>query len=90
MRAAGLGSAVLYGPNVRNHLNAYSRLASAGAARIVNDANALGVAVARLIAPDHAATMALAGWQVASESAAVTDRIVDLVQDALDQRQKEA
>lgn len=84
MQAAALGSAVLYGPNVRNHLHAYSRMASAGAARIVNDAGALGVAVARLIAPDHAASMALAGWEVASESAAVTDRIVELVQDALD------
>ncbi|SPH22990.1 3-deoxy-D-manno-octulosonic acid transferase [Ascidiaceihabitans donghaensis] len=88
MQAAALGSAVLYGPNVRNHLNVYTRLATVGAARIVNDANALGVAVTRLMAPDHAATMALAGWDVASESAAVTDRIVDLVQDALDARQR--
>lgn len=90
LQAAALGSAVLYGPNVRNHLHAYSRLAAAGAARIVNDSSALGVAVARLIAPDQAANMALAAWEVVSESAAVTDRIVDLIQDALDTRAKGA
>jgi 3-deoxy-D-manno-octulosonic-acid transferase len=90
MHAASLGTAVLYGPNVRNHLHAFSQLASAGAARIVNDANALGVAVARLIAPDQAATMAMAGWDVVSKSAATTDRLVDLLQDALDAPRKGA
>jgi 3-deoxy-D-manno-octulosonic-acid transferase len=64
----------------------YSRLAAAGAARIVNDADALTTAVSRLIAPDQAATMAHAGWDVISEGAALADRIIDLTQDALDQR----
>lgn len=82
--AASLGSAVLYGPKVRHYLPSYSRLAAAGAARIVNDANALGNAVSRLIAPDQAATMAHAGWDVISEGAALTDRVIDMVQDALD------
>ena len=83
--AAALGSAVLYGPRVRQYMQSYSRLAAAGAARIVNDADALATAVSRLIAPDQAATMAHAGWEVVSEGAAVMDRIVDLVQDALDE-----
>jgi 3-deoxy-D-manno-octulosonic-acid transferase len=78
-QAAALGTAVLYGPNVRNHMPSYTRLAAAGAARIVNDAGALGVAVARLISPDHAASMAMSGWDVVSQGAAVTDRIVELV-----------
>ena len=82
--AAALGSAVLYGPNVRRFLPAYSRLAATGAARIVNDAVALGTAVSRLIAPDQAATMAHAGWDVVSEGAAQTDRVTDLIIDALD------
>lgn len=82
--AAALGSAVLYGPKVRRYLPSYTRLAAAGAARIVNDADALGTAVSRLIAPDQAATMAHAGWDVISQGAALTDRIIDLVQDALD------
>lgn len=82
--AAALGSAVLYGPKVRHYLPSYGRLATAGAARIVNDAGALGNAVSRLIAPDQAATMAHAGWDVISEGAALTDRVIDLVQDRLD------
>ena len=83
--AAALGSAVLYGPRVRQYMQSYSRLAAAGAARIVNDADALATAVSRLIAPDQAATMAHAGWEVVSEGAAVMDRIVEMVQDALDE-----
>ncbi|MGB3246814.1 MAG: glycosyltransferase N-terminal domain-containing protein [Sulfitobacter sp.] len=83
--AAALGSAVLYGPKVRRFLTSYSRLAAAGAARIVNDAAALGTAVTRLIAPDQAATMAHAGWDVVSHGAELTDKVTDLVQESLDQ-----
>lgn len=82
--AAALGSAVLYGPKVRHYLPSYGRLANAGAARIVNDAGALGNAVSRLIAPDQAAAMAHAGWDVISEGAALADRVIDHVQDRLD------
>ncbi|KIN63113.1 putative 3-deoxy-d-manno-octulosonic-acid transferase protein [Sulfitobacter noctilucicola] len=84
LEAAALGSAILYGPRVRHHMPSYSRLAASGAARIVNDADALGTAVSRLIAPDQAATMAHAGWDLVSEGAALTDKVMDLVQDALD------
>ena len=84
--AAALGSAVLYGPKVRHFLPSYTRLAAAGAARIVNDENALGTAVSRLIAPDQAATMAHAGWDVISIGAALADMVTDLVQDALDKK----
>ena len=79
--------AVLYGPKVRRYLPLYTRLAAEGAARIVNDATALGTAVNRLIAPDQAATMAQAGWDVISRGAAVTDKVIDLVQETLDQRE---
>ncbi|QBF33810.1 3-deoxy-D-manno-octulosonic acid transferase [Thalassococcus sp. S3] len=82
--AAAFGSAILYGPNVRNHLSAYSRLASAGAARIVKDADTLSAAVSRLIAPDQAASMALAGWEVVSEGAHLTDQLLELAHDTLD------
>lgn len=84
LQAAGLGTAILYGPNVRNHMPSYTRLAAAGAARIVNDAGALGVAVAKLTSPDHAASMAMSGWDVVSQGADVTDRITELVTTALD------
>ncbi|GAA6175702.1 3-deoxy-D-manno-octulosonic acid transferase [Sulfitobacter pacificus] len=84
LEAAALGSAILYGPRLRQFMPSYSRLAAAGAARIVNDVDALGTAVSRLIAPDQAATMAHAGWDVISQGAELTDRIIDLIQDALD------
>jgi len=84
--ASALGSAVLYGPKVRNYLPSYGRLATAGAARIVNDAGALGNAVSRLIAPDQAATMAHAGWDVISEGAELADRVIELMQDRLDEQ----
>lgn len=81
---AALGSAVLYGPNVSRYLAAYSRLAGAGAARIVRDADTLSAAITRLSAPDQAAIMAHAAWEVSSEGAEATDRLMALVQDILD------
>ena len=81
---AAHGSAILYGPNVRRYLSGYSRFAEAGAARIVRDADTLAAAVQRLIPPDQSAAMAHAAWDVASQSAGVTDKILDLVQDTLD------
>ncbi|MEC7257114.1 MAG: glycosyltransferase N-terminal domain-containing protein [Pseudomonadota bacterium] len=83
--AAALGSAVLFGPHVGSHADTYARLAAAGAARTVTGGEALGAALLTLIAPDHAATMALSGWQIATEGAELTDRLVDMVQDRLDQ-----
>ena len=77
---------MLYGPNIRQHLPAYTRLASAGAARIVKDAEGLSAGVLQLIAPDNAASMALAAWEVVSEGAEVTDRLLDIIQDQLDQQ----
>lgn len=82
--AAALGSAILYGPNVGHHLPAYTRLAAAGAARIVNDGTSLGTAVSRLIAPDQAASMAHAAWDVVSLGAEASDMVFDLVNDTLD------
>ncbi len=83
--AAALGSAIVYGPNVRDHLSTYSRLAAAGAARIVKDAEGLAVAVNHLIAPDQSAAMALAGWEVASESAFLIDELLEIAHTHLDQ-----
>lgn len=86
LNAAALGSAILYGPNVDAHRDSYARLAAARAARTVNGADSLGTAVVQLIAPDLAAAMALAGWEVATDGAELVDLLVDLLQDALDAR----
>lgn len=83
-RPAAHGSAILHGPNVRRYLTGYSRYAEAGAARMVRDTKTLTDAVKQLVAPDQAALMAHAAWDVASQGAEVTDRILDLVQDTLD------
>ena len=85
---AAHGSAILYGPNVGRYLSSYSRYAEAGAARIIRDTFTLATAVQRLIAPDQSAAMAHAAWDVASQGAAVTDQIIDLVQDKLDTLEK--
>ena len=81
---AAHGSAILYGPNVRQYLETYSRFAKVGAARIVRDSATLAVAVQRLIPADQSAAMAHAAWDVATQSAAIMDRIVAMILDALD------
>lgn len=82
--AASLGSALLHGPGVSAHKEIYARLGAAGAAKMVRGAAALGEAVVQLSAPDKAAEMALAGWQLVTESAATTDLLLDKVQQLLD------
>ena len=84
MMAAALGSAILYGPNVGRHLDAYSRLVAAGAARIVKDMDSLSAAVSHLIAPDRAAAMAHAGWNVVSAGAETADLVLDQINEWLD------
>ena len=81
---AGLGSAILYGPNVSRHMSAYTRLASAGAARLVRDTDTLAAAITLLTAADQAAAMAHAAWDVTTAGAEVTDRVIELIQDTLD------
>lgn len=82
--ATALGSAVLYGPHAFAHAEAYARLSEAKAVRPVYDTDSLTQAVVQLAAPDHAAEMALAGWESITESAALTDRLVEMIQDQLD------
>ncbi|PJE27715.1 3-deoxy-D-manno-octulosonic-acid transferase [Pseudooceanicola antarcticus] len=82
---ATLGSAVLYGPFVAHHLPAYSRLAQAGAARLIRDSDSLAQGLSRILAPDQAATMATAAWDVATEGAEMTDRVFAWVAEALDE-----
>ncbi|MFP7570942.1 3-deoxy-D-manno-octulosonic acid transferase [Marivita sp. S2033] len=90
MMAAALGSAILYGPNVGQHLDAYSRLVAAGAARIVKDMDSLSAAVSHLIAPDRAAAMAHAGWSVVSAGAETADLVLDQVNEWLDAIEEQA
>lgn len=85
--AAALGSALLHGPGIHAHRELYDRLSQAGAALSVKSAAEMAEAVVALSAPDKAAEMALAGWQSVTESAATTDKLLEMVQDLLDQRE---
>lgn len=81
---AALGSAVLHGPVTDPHSPAYQRLASAGASRAVRSASDLGNAVEVLLAPDKAAAMAHAAWDVTSSGAEVTNKVIELIRSRLD------
>ncbi|MHA7867596.1 MAG: 3-deoxy-D-manno-octulosonic acid transferase [Salipiger thiooxidans] len=84
LEAAAHGAALLYGPNVGRHLSSYTRLVEAGAARIVRDFDTLATAISQLVAPDRAAAMAHAGWDVVSQGAALTDEVIALAFEWLD------
>ncbi|WP_050604917.1 3-deoxy-D-manno-octulosonic acid transferase [Ruegeria sp. 6PALISEP08] len=84
-----LGSAIIHGPFVHRHDALYSQIRQAGAAKEVKTATELGDALVQLLAPDLAADMALAGWQMISEGAPQADALIEMVQDILDQRSAE-
>ncbi|MBP7002483.1 glycosyltransferase N-terminal domain-containing protein [Amaricoccus sp.] len=79
-----LGSAILYGPHVRNFADGYERLAAARAALRVRDAEELAVVLAETLAPDRAAAMAAAAWDAMSDGAEVTDRVIEVLGAYLD------
>lgn len=86
-QAAALGSAILHGPNIKGHRDAYARLSAAGATRLVQNAEALGIALEETLAPDVTADMAHEAWRICSQGAEVTDRVIALILNALDQGQ---
>lgn len=81
--AAALGSAIVHGPATAAHAEAFARLCRAGAARAIRSGAALGPAVEALLAPDRAAVLAHAAWDVSSAGAEVASRIVALIRDRL-------
>lgn len=87
--AAALGSAVVHGPRVSSHSALYRRLKEAGAAVRVRNGAELAEEIIQLAAPDAAAGMALAGWQVVTEGAHLTDQLLERIQDLLDLREGE-
>jgi 3-deoxy-D-manno-octulosonic-acid transferase len=83
---AALGSAILAGPDMGRHRQTFQRFLAAGAARTVGSAEALGEAVADLLSPDRAAEMSRRAWEVTSQGAELTDRVLELLVTALDER----
>lgn len=83
---AALGSAILHGPGIESFREMYARLQTANAARLIVAAPDLAEAVIELSAPDQAAEMALAGWEIVTEGAQVADELMDRLQTLLDDR----
>lgn len=84
LEAAALGAALIHGPAVAPHGEAWGRLDAAGAARVVLNGAELGRAVEALLAADRVAAMAHAGWDVATKGAEVASRAFDLLRRAMD------
>lgn len=82
---AALGSAILTGPDMGRHRRRIQRFLGAGAARMVGSANALGESVADLLAPDKTAEMARRAWEITSSGSELTDLVIDLVTESLDE-----
>lgn len=83
--ASALGSAILHGPNVRDFKSQYARLDTANAAREVQCEVTLASAVQDLLAPDKAALMAHAGWEITTSGAEAMERTMALIYDTLNQ-----
>lgn len=86
--AAALGSAILHGPKTMPFSPAYGRLGRAGAARVLRGAPEMGEALSELLAPDRAAQMAHNAWDLTSTGAEVTDRVIRLLLETLDDFRK--
>ncbi len=78
--ATALGSAVIYGPKTAPFQQRAARLNAAGASVLLRSSNDLGPAVESLLAPDKAAALAHAAWDVTSRGANVTNRIAAFIQ----------
>lgn len=82
---ASLGSVVLYGPNGGRHAASLDRLTRAGGARRVRDAATLALEIEHLLAPDKAAEMAMAAWDVTTKGAEVSEFMIRRLLDLLDE-----
>jgi len=85
---ASLGSAIIAGPMSggdasKAHDVMLARLASAGGLSRIDGPDGLAAAVADLLAPDRAALLAHAAWDVASDPARIQDRLVAEIRDLL-------
>ncbi len=84
LEAAALGSAIVHGPRTSIHRESFTRMHNANppaATQIVTPDN-LARAVSELLSPDVAAAQANAAWEFVSRGAELTDRLLELIQEA--------
>ena len=79
--AAGLGSAILHGPVLGRHPDAWRQLVRAGATRPVPRAATLADHLAAVMEPERAADLASRAWNVSTGGAAVARQIAELMAD---------
>lgn len=82
--AAGLGSAILHGPNLGAHRAAFAALDNEGGARQVRNAESLAAALLTLLAPDQSAAMAHAAWEHTTKGAQATDLAIERIETMLE------
>lgn len=87
--ALALGSVVMHGPGTGQHQEIYVQLGALGASEQIKSAQELAEMVIHLSAPDMAAEMALVGWNAVTEGAAMTDQLIERVQEILDLREEQ-
>jgi len=76
---AGLGSAIVHGPHLGAHAAEWQALDRAGAARRIYAGGALPAAIEDLSAPDAAARLARAAWEVSTAGAEITRRMAEAI-----------
>ncbi|MCR8724335.1 3-deoxy-D-manno-octulosonic acid transferase [Frigidibacter sp. ROC022] len=84
LELAALGSAILHGPETAGHATDHARLTAAGAARQVVGPVELATEIETLLAPDQAATLAHAAWEVSSAGDEAAGRLLEHLTRALD------
>lgn len=85
--AAALGSAVLSGPHLGQNTARFKTLARHGASVPVQNAEELADAVITLLAPDKAASLAQSGWTATTESAHVVERLAEVLEERVTERE---
>lgn len=84
---AALGSAVLCGPHHGKSTSRFKALLAQTACMPVANSEELSNAVVTLLAPDQAASLAQAGWSVTTESAHVVERLSEVMEERVYERE---
>lgn len=82
MEAAGLGCAMVHGPEGGRYGDAFDLLTERRATRRLTRPDALGRMLRAVLRPEQAAEMAHRGWQIVSEGAEATETLVAALLDA--------
>jgi 3-deoxy-D-manno-octulosonic-acid transferase len=73
---ASMGSAMIHGAAYGEYAQDYDRYHGAGASRLVSNGGELAETLNRVIAPDEAALMANAAWEISSEGGEVSGIVI--------------